>query len=62
MELQQLAEELRVAGSRSNAIQSRKFFPKALASSKWLLRGPKDAQCLEWLSWHASFECPVKQK
>lgn len=47
MELQQLAEEPRVAGSRSNAIQSRKFFPKALASSKWLLRGPKDAQCLE---------------
>lgn len=62
VEPQQLAEEQRAGGSRSNAIQSRKLLPKAMASRKGLQRGPQDAQCPGWLSWHASSECPVKQK
>lgn len=61
MELQRLAEELREGGSISNAIQSRKRLPQALASSREFPTGPKDAQCTAWLPRHASSLCPVKR-
>lgn len=61
MEFQRLAQELRAGGSISNAIQSRKRLPKALASSREFPRGPKDAQCTACLPRFASSASPVKR-